>query len=888
MENFKVLFFPLRLKLLMVIFSLICISFFSIVVVHAQVVLIGQAADISVSDIDYKISPVPGDNGTVLVTVENLGNLSGTYSIDVFLDEIFIGVITGELIGGSVKTHRLFPGKIPTSSYIIRAGESFESFVLSGIGVELNDIKISSQFITEGESVTLSGVIANTSIFGQSYSYPVFLDGTQITVLSGHLSVGSKKAFLIDVTHSDIGYHSVSIATEYTLSYALLLPLLSGNFSIRDEFVNTTAKAFDLNGIPIQVSGTTLTISYTHDSLNIEFPVILLDDQELISFTEPKAGIYYHDNRIRMRLTRERQLPEVWIVADEKFNPLIHAKNHVFVNAYLFINHGIVPLSTDDLMPDIIYLDVKLPMQQFSESVNVKIIPKILMDPSFNELLNKYFLSDIISFKSSIIGFQIQADSIDDSGLRNIEIGVNIDRDWMSTLGGSGNFRYVWENPSDNKLEFAEVTLQSVDDKIIRISATVPPSISTFWLVRINQAIQDDIVIVSVTADSKVMEIGQTGVLRINAQNTGENLYYGILPVAYDSIPFKSDLVMLQPNQSLEIPVFFIAEEGNHFLSVDKHVTEIISANRLPDALSVVKNLQFVEENNYILVSLHNNGIIPGFVSKVLQINGVPVKELRAILDPGEVHEFKEKFINKIPGEYIITVDNQSIYMNVKQIPSPPIFSIDNLELPLNANPGDPIEVKYRLTNAGDAGIFHPTLIIGNASYLLHPVPIDSYSSFSVIDEVTVLESGELLVHMMGHQVILTVANAAEIDMIISDLKISPLFGEINKPITISAMMYNQHSFLGTDSIVLKINGNVIDQQRVWIGPTTQKMINFEYIPVVTGWTQININEVSVSFEIISNLPRYIVLFGMVGFILFISSTYFAFYSYKSQRISSG
>ena len=67
-----------------------------------------------------------------------------------------------------------------------------------------------------------------------------------------------------------------------------------------------------------------------------------------------------------------------------------------------------------------------------------------------------------------------------------------------------------------------------------------------------------------------------------------------------------------------------------------------------------------------------------------------------------------------------------------------------------------------------------------------------------------------------------------------------------------------------------------------------EKNISFEYIPTDSGWDQIDINGVSISVEIVSNIPRYIVLFALVGFILFIVTTYFALYSYKSKRIAAG
>ena len=104
----------------------------------------------------------------------------------------------------------------------------------------------------------------------------------------------------------------------------------------------------------------------------------------------------------------------------------------------------------------------------------------------------------------------------------------------------------------------------------------------------------------------------------------------------------------------------------------------------------------------------------------------------------------------------------------------------------------------------------------------------------------------------------------------------------------VSATIYNTGSFLGTDSIVLKVNGLVVDQDRIWVAAGSKKNISFEYIPTDSGWDQIDINGVSISVEIVSNIPRYIVLFALVGFILFIVTTYFALYSYKSKRIAAG
>ena len=43
----------------------------------------------------------------------------------------------------------------------------------------------------------------------------------------------------------------------------------------------------------------------------------------------------------------------------------------------------------------------------------------------------------------------------------------------------------------------------------------------------------------------------------------------------------------------------------------------------------------------------------------------------------------------------------------------------------------------------------------------------------------------------------------------------------------VSATIYNTGSFLGTVSIVLKVNGLVVDQDRIWVAAGSNKYISF-------------------------------------------------------------
>lgn len=888
------MFFPIRFKISLFFVLVFCISLFTVFPISAQEVIIGDSANISVKNIEYEVSNVPGEDSTLLIIVENIGNKSGTYDMNVIVDEITIGKITGELVGRALRTHMLFPGKLHEGEHVIRSGEMIESIIVPSDGVKLNDLKLTSNFIAQGESIFLSGFVSNTSVFTQKYSYPVFLNGKQIEVVSGELPIGKRKGFLIDVTTRDEGFHSVSLGSGFTSVFGVLPPIINDNVSIQDDFVEATAKAFDFNGNSIEINNNFLEILYANDNLLINFPINILPGQKLFSFTEPKRGIHYQDNEIRLRLTRERQVPEIWILAKENIDLLGNDNNHVFENSSLLITHAMIPLSTAENMPDLLYVDVNIPTLSVMQSFKVAMNPKVSMDPLFSELLSQSLQNKNISFRSSVIGLDIDVDGIDYSLNREVEIGVNIDQDWMSSLGGYGNFRFAAKHPLNNIVELFPVAFQQVNDDVVRVSSSVPSIFDSLWLIHVNEGINENPNILSLTLDSTVIGTDETAVLRIVMENPEENTYKGILPIYLNSIPFKYIPIELQASQSYEFSTNLNINEGTHVISVYENMIEFEVANPLSDKLFIIDDLRLddvVNQQNKttdIVFNIVNTGEITGLASKMIEINGQAIKIINAIIAPGEKYEIREEFLSKIPGEYLISIDDQTITHEVEDLVIPPLFSIENLELPKEADPGSFIEVKYRLNNHGGTGIFQGTLMVGNTPYVLQSVPITSFSSIPIVDEIVISESGELTVQFMDQETVIVMANASEIDMNISDLKISPLSGEVNKPLMVSATIYNTGSFLGTDSIVLKVNGLVVDQDRIWVAAGSKKNISFEYIPTDSGWDQIDINGVSISIEIVSNIPRYIVLFALVGFILFIVTTYFALYSYKSKRIAAG
>ena len=154
-------------------------------------------------------------------------------------------------------------------------------------------------------------------------------------------------------------------------------------------------------------------------------------------------------------------------------------------------------------------------------------------------------------------------------------------------------------------------------------------------------------------------------------------------------------------------------------------MVEFEVANPLSDTLFIIDDLRLddvVNQQNKttdIVFNIVNTGEITGLASKMIEINGQAIKIINAIIGPGEKYEIREEFLSKIPGEYLISIDDQTITHEVEDLVIPPLFSIENLELPKEADPGSFIEVKYRLNNDGGTGIFQGTLMVGNTTYVL-------------------------------------------------------------------------------------------------------------------------------------------------------------------------
>jgi uncharacterized membrane protein len=175
------------------------------------------------------ISPTevePGEEVTVRVTVFNIGETFGSYTVDVLLDGATVDSETVTLDGQSSTTISFTISTQIEGDHDVEIEDLTGSFEVIPEEIEptpaefvYSEVAIFPSTVEPGESVTISLEIENVGETEGDYELNVLLDAEHYDTLTGSLAAGRTTTESVEVTSEEEGAHSVEVdGEEYTFT----------------------------------------------------------------------------------------------------------------------------------------------------------------------------------------------------------------------------------------------------------------------------------------------------------------------------------------------------------------------------------------------------------------------------------------------------------------------------------------------------------------------------------------------------------------------------------------------------------------------------------------------------------------------------------------------
>jgi hypothetical protein len=157
----------------------------------------------------------PGQDVNVSAAIVNNGDYSGSYTLDLMLDNVPVQSKSLELPGGESATvvftisssvageHRVNVGSV-SSLFTVKTTQSPASFIASAL-------KIEPLSVYHGEHTIISILVTNTGELRGSYQAHLDVDGTDFQTKGVTLDGGAAETINFDVTLEGVGVHSIGV-----------------------------------------------------------------------------------------------------------------------------------------------------------------------------------------------------------------------------------------------------------------------------------------------------------------------------------------------------------------------------------------------------------------------------------------------------------------------------------------------------------------------------------------------------------------------------------------------------------------------------------------------------------------------------------------------------
>ena len=242
-----------------------------------------KPAELEVTDLGISRAVAePGETIVVSATVKNVGDESGSFDLDLFVNDEKRGTQPIQLDGKETTTVQFNVTKEAEGTYVVKVGDLTKSFEISSDAqpatpaeFQVTDLTINPSSVMAGETVSISVKITNVGEESGTYTVNLTIDGTITNTRTVTLSGAATQIIDFGANETTAGTHTVEVSGQ------------SGTFTV--EAPVAASDKIDLQRVfvaPYEVAeGETVTVIVKANNLANEESVLgarLLVDGEVV------------------------------------------------------------------------------------------------------------------------------------------------------------------------------------------------------------------------------------------------------------------------------------------------------------------------------------------------------------------------------------------------------------------------------------------------------------------------------------------------------------------------------------------------------------------------------------------------------------------------------
>ncbi len=239
----------------------------------------------------------PGEVIDISVLVTNTGDLSGSYELNLKLDDVIVGTEAVTLDGGASETVHFEVTASGLGEHEVAAGALTDTFTveenLLPADFTVTDLFITPEEIYPGDNVSISIRVSNTGDLTGTHHTALLINGAEIEAMDVTLVGGQSRVVVFNTVAGASGVYNVSVDDLHSVFSVLVTPPptligtagpeISG-FTVTPAYNNRGRLAavmleYRLDVPEEQTSGTSLALRVLYEgSLLEQVPVFLPDD----------------------------------------------------------------------------------------------------------------------------------------------------------------------------------------------------------------------------------------------------------------------------------------------------------------------------------------------------------------------------------------------------------------------------------------------------------------------------------------------------------------------------------------------------------------------------------------------------------------------------------
>ncbi len=195
-----------------------------------------KPAEIQVTDLGVSRAVAEaGDTIIVSATVINTGDESGTFSLDLYVNDEKRDTQSVQLDGGETTTVQFEVTEEAEGTYVVKVGDLTESFEISSDAepakpaeFEVKDLTVDPSSVIAGETIEIFVKVTNVGEESGTYTANLKIDGTTVDTRTITLAGGATQVIKFELTETNAGTHTVEI-DDATGSFTVEAPVAASD-----------------------------------------------------------------------------------------------------------------------------------------------------------------------------------------------------------------------------------------------------------------------------------------------------------------------------------------------------------------------------------------------------------------------------------------------------------------------------------------------------------------------------------------------------------------------------------------------------------------------------------------------------------------------------------